>query len=372
MKRFVIPVVLLGLVACHKSSTNEIRIGEYNSLTGGTATFGQDSHDGIALAIEEANAAGGVLGKKIVLITEDDQSRPEEAKAAVLKLIQREKVVALLGEAASGRSLAAAPEAQRYKVPMIAPSATNPKVTQIGDFIFRACYIDPFQGEQVARFAVESLKLKKFAILKDVKNDYSVGLAKVFEDAVKKMGGEIVDVASYSEGDVEFRSQLTAIKATHPEAIFIPGYYTEVGLIARQARELGIDVPLLGTDGWDSPKTVEIGGKAVNNSYFSASFMADDPDPSVQTFIKKFKAKYGHVPSGIAVSGYDAAQLLLNAMTRAGSTDSQKIRDALATTKNFETVTGSISVGPDRNLRKRLVIVKIDEEQPKFYTAVNP
>lgn len=371
-KRLAVAATMLAVVSCAKTNSNEIVIGEFNSLTGGTATFGRDSHDGIVLAIDDQNAKGGLLGKKIKLITEDDQSRPEEAKSAVLKLIERQKVVALLGEAASGKSLAAGPEAQRHKIPMLAPSSTNPKVTQIGDFIFRACYIDPFQGEQMALFAVNTLHLKKIAIFKDVKNDYSVGLAEVFAAAVKRLGGEIVATESYSEGDVEFRSQLTSIKSTAPQAVFVPGYYTEVGLIARQARELGLTVPFLGTDGWDSSKTVEIGGDAVNNSYYSTAFATDDPEPKVQQFITTFKTRYGHVPSGIAVLGYEGARMMLDAIRRAGTTDSVKIRDALAATKDFESVSSKVTVGPDRNLRKRLVIVKIDGGQSKFYTAINP
>lgn len=372
MKRIIIYTLLLGTIACSTAPSNEILIGEYASMTGNTASFGQDSHDGVVMAIDEANAAGGILGKKIKLILEDDQSKPEEAKSAVLKLIQRHKVAALIGEISSGRTLAAAPEAQKRKIPMISPFSTNPKVTEVGDYIFRACYIDPFQGEQTAKFAMNTLKLKKFAILKDVKNDYSVGLAKFFADTVKKMGGEIVAEEAYGEGDVEFRSQLTSIKAHTPDAIYIPGYYTEVGLMARQARELGMMVPLLGGDGWDSPKVVEIGGKDVDNSYYSTAFVADDPDPAVQGFIKRFEARYHYAPSGISVMGYEATRLLLDAMARAGSTEPVKIRDALATTKDFVSVTGKMTVGPDRNMRKRLVMVKISNGKPQFFVAINP
>lgn len=372
MKRFVMMVAVLAAAACSKPATDDIVIGEYGSMSGNTASYGQESHDGVVMAIDEANQSGGVLGKKIKLLLEDDQSKPEEAKSAVLKLIEREKVVALIGEVSSGRTLAAAPEAQKRKIPMISPFSTNPKVTEVGDYIFRACYIDPFQGEQAAKFAVTELKLKKFAILKDVKNDYSVGLAKIFADTAKKLGGEIVAEEAYSEGDVEFRSQLTTIKAANPDVIYIPGYYTEVGLLARQARELGLKMPLLGGDGWDSPKVIEIGGKSIDNTYYSTAFVADDPDPAVQAFIKRFEKRYRHAPSGISVMGYEAARLLLDAIRRAGSTDPQKIRDALASTKDFVSITGKMTVGPDRNMRKRLVMVKINSGKPQFFTAINP
>lgn len=365
-------MLIFAAVACAKKNVNEIVIGEYSSMTGNTASFGQESHEGVMMAVDEANQTGGVLGKQIRLVLEDDQSRPEEAKAVVLKLIQRHKVVALIGEVSSGRTLAAAPEAQKRKIPMISPFSTNPKVTEIGDYIFRACYIDPFQGEQTARFAVEKLKLKRFAILKDVRSDYSVGLAHYFSDTVKKLGAEVVAMEGYGEGDVEFRSQLTTIKATAPDAIYIPGYYTEVGLIARQARELGIRVPLLGGDGWDSPKVIEIGGKAVDGSYYSTAFVADDPDPAVQEFIKKYEWRHHRSPSGIVVMGYEAARLLIDAIRRAGTTDAAKIRDALADTRDFKSVTGTTTMGPDRNVRKRLVIVKIADGKPRFFAAINP
>jgi branched-chain amino acid transport system substrate-binding protein len=208
--------------------------------------------------------------------------------------------------------------------------------------------------------------------LKDLKNDYSVGLAQIFADTVKKLGGEIVAEEAYSEGDVEFRSQITTIKSANPDAIYIPGYYTEIGLVARQARELGLKQPLLGGDGWDSPKLVEIGGKAMDNSYYSTAFVADDPDPAMKSFITRFEERYHRVPSGISVMGYEATRILLDAIRRAGSTDSKKIRDALAATKGFVSVTGKMTIGPDRNVRKRLVMVKIDGGKPQFFTAINP
>lgn len=378
MSRFFQSAVLTVLLAvsaaggCAKPGAETILVGEYGSLTGGTATFGQSSHQGTMLATEEVNAAGGLLGKKVKVITEDDQSRPEEAKTAVLKLIKQNKVVAVLGEVASSRSLAAAPECQKSKIPMISPASTNPKVTEIGDYIFRACFVDTFQGEAMAKFARNDLKLSRVAVLKDVKNDYSVGLADFFEKTFKAEGGEISVIQSYSEGDIDFRAQLTAIKGTSPDGVFVPGYYTEVGLIARQARELGITVPLMGGDGWDSPKTIEIGGAAVEGCYFGNHYAADDPDPVIQSFIQKFKAKYGMVPDAMAVLGYDAASLLYDAIKRAGSAEPAKIRDALAATADFQGVSGNLTMDANRNAKKKLVIMKIENGAIKFHAEVKP
>ncbi|MFO1462976.1 MAG: ABC transporter substrate-binding protein [bacterium] len=362
---------LVALSACKKNN-NAIPIGVYASLTGTTATFGQSMNEGIQLAVEEVNKSGGLLGKQVETIVEDDQSKPEEAKTAVLKLLKQDQVVALLGEVASSRSLAAAPEAQKNKIPMVSPASTNPKVTEVGDYIFRACFVDTFQGSSMARFAYNDLGLRKVAILYDIKNDYSVGLTEFFEKTFKELGGEIVAKQSYSEGDIEFRAQLTDIKSANPQAIYVPGYYTEVGLIARQARDLGITVPLLGGDGWDSPKTLEIGGAAVEGSYYSNHYSADDPAPMIQDFIKKYQAKYHKVPDAMAVLGYDAAQLLFDAIRRAGDTSGPKIRDALAATQGFQGVSGTLTMDAQRNAKKKIVILKIDGGKVKFHKSLDP
>ncbi len=362
---------LVALSACKKNE-NVLTLGEFASLTGTTATFGQSMNDGVQLALEEVNKTGGLLGKQVEVIVEDDQSKPEEARTAVLKLIKQNQVKALIGEVASSRSLAAAPEAQKSKIPMISPASTNPKVTEVGDYIFRACFVDTFQGSSMARFAYGDLGLRKVAILYDIKNDYSVGLMEFFEKTFKELGGEIVAKQSYSEGDIEFRAQLTDIKSADPRAIYVPGYYTEVGLIARQARDLGLNVPLLGGDGWDSPKTLEIGGAAVEGSYYSNHYSADDPSPVVQDFIKKYQAKFGKVPDAMAVLGYDAANLLFDAIKRAGSDEGPKIRDALAATKDFQGVTGSITMDAQRNAKKKIVILKIEGGKVKFHKSLDP
>jgi len=362
---------LVALSACKKNE-NVLTLGEFASLTGTTATFGQSMNDGVQLALEEVNKTGGLLGKQVEVIVEDDQSKPEEARTAVLKLIKQNQVKALIGEVASSRSLAAAPEAQKNKIPMISPASTNPKVTEVGDYIFRACFVDTFQGASMARFAFNDLGLRKVAILYDIKNDYSVGLMEFFEKTFKELGGEIVAKQSYSEGDIEFRAQLTDIKSAAPQAIYVPGYYTEVGLIARQARDLGLNVPLMGGDGWDSPKTLEIGGAAVEGSYFSNHYSADDPSPVVQDFIKKYRAKFGKVPDAMAVLGYDAANILFDAIKRAGSDEGPKIRDALAATKDFQGVTGSITMDAQRNAKKKIVILKIEGGKVKFHKSLDP
>ncbi|HVF11377.1 MAG TPA: ABC transporter substrate-binding protein, partial [Abditibacteriaceae bacterium] len=333
---------------------SDILLGEYGSLTGTTATFGTSTRDGIKLAVEEANKAGGVLGKQIRIQLENNAGSPEQATTVVKKLIKQDNVLAVLGEVASSRSLAAAPVCQAAGVPMISPTSTNPRVTQIGDYIFRTCFIDPFQGTVNARFARHHSKAKTAAVLTDVKNDYSVGLSEFFITEFKKLGGEIVAEESYKEGDTDFRAQLSNIKARKPDIIFIPGYYTEVGSIAKQARDLGLRQPLLGGDGWDSPKLTEIGGEAVQDCYFSTHYAPQSKDPRVVKFVADYKKRFNEVPNALAAVAYDAARIMFDAIKRAGSTDRAKIRDAIAATKKFPGVTGSITIDKDRNAVKPL------------------
>ncbi len=352
---------------------NEIVVGEFGSLTGTTATFGQSTDHGIRLAVEETNKDGGVLGKQIKLLVEDDQSKPEEAATAVTKLITRDNVKAVLGEVASSRSLAAAPICQNYHIPMVTPASTNPEVTKKGDYIFRVCYIDPFQGEVLAKFAYNSLDLKKVAILKDVKNDYSIGLAQYFEETFTKLGGTVVASQAYSEGDSDFKAQLTALKAAEPEAIFIPGYYTEAALIVKQGRELNMNIPFFGGDGWDSSKLTEIGGQALNGSYYSTHYAADDTSEIVRDFNAKYESRFpGEVPDAMSALGYDGARLLFDAMKRAGTTDGQALRDALANTKDFMGVTGKITIDPDRNAHKSVMIIEIQNGEPHYKETIQP
>ena len=367
-------ICLVALTSCSgdQGAADEILIGEYGSLTGTTATFGISTMNGIEMALDEVNESGGLLGKTVRVIVEDDQGRPEEAQTVVTKLITSNRVVAVLGEVASSRTLAAAPVAQQYGIPMVSPSSTNPAVTEVGDFIFRVCFIDPFQGFVMAKFASQSLQMTDVAVLRDIKNDYSVGLADVFVENFVAMGGTIVADEGYSEGDTDFSAQLTSIRARRPQAIFVPGYYTEVGLIARQAKSLGIEAPLLGGDGWDSPSLIEIGGEALEGSYFSNHYSVDDPSPAIQKFVGDYRARYGQTPDALAGLGYDAAQILFDAIRRAGSTDPTAIRDALATTSNFAGVTGVTTLDENRNAVKPAVVLQIDDGKLAFVETINP
>ena len=353
----------------------EILVGEYGSLTGPQATFGQSTHNGIMLAVDEINAAGGVNGRKLKVITEDDQSKQEEAANAVTKLISQNNVVAVLGEVASSASIAAAPICQSNKVPMITPSSTNAEVTKKGDYIFRMCFIDDYQGEQLAVFAAgpqpNGLNAKTVAILVDVKSDYSTGLASVFAQKFVSLGGRVVARASYSNGDSDFKSQLTTVKAAKPEVLFVPGYYTDIGQIAIQARDLGITQPLLGGDGWESPKLVEIGGKALEGCFYSNHYFAGDPAPAVRDFVQKYKDRFGQTPDSLAALGYDSTKVLADSMRRAGKIEGTAIRDAIAQTQNFTGVTGMITLGPDRNpIGKKLVIVEIKGGELALKTTI--
>ena len=370
----IIALLLLGslvIISCSQKA-DVIRIGEYGSLTGTTATFGISTKNGIDMALEKINQAGGLLGKKVVVIVEDDQGKPEEAAMAVKKLINQDKVIAILGEVASSRSKAGAPICQQAKIPMISPASTDPSVTEIGDYIFRICFIDPFQGTVMAKFCWNTLKVKTAAILTDVKNDYSVGLADFFKRTFEELGGKIVTEESYTEGDIDFKAQLTAVKAKKPETIFIPGYYTEVGLIARQARELGIKIPLTGGDGWDSPRLIEIAGQALENCYFSNHYHPEDPNPLIQNFVQEYQAKYNETPDAMAVLGYDVAMVLFEAIKRAGAPDPLKIRDEIAATKDFEGVSGKITIDAQRNANKSAVVIKIEGGRLKFVETVPP
>jgi branched-chain amino acid transport system substrate-binding protein len=348
----------------------DIPIGLYAALTGETATFGNATRDGVNFAVDEINAAGGVLGKKIHLYVEDDRSKPEEAAGVVSKLVTQNNVVVLIGENSSSNSLAAAPIAQQNKVPMVSVSSTNPEVTKKGDFIFRVCFIDPLQGAAIARFARENLKLNNVAILQDVKSDYSVGLAKVFTDVFTAAGGKVAMNQSYSAGDADFRAQLTAIKQSNAQAIFIPGYYTEAGQIAIQARDLGLNQPLLGGDGWDSPKLLEIGGANLEGSYYATTVSLSSPDPATQKFVAAFRAKFNRDPEGLNALGYDAMKVVAAAITKAGKLDKQAIRDQIAATKNFPGASGEITIGPDRNPVKPVPIVVIKNGKTEFLQNV--
>ena len=365
-------VLIISYGCTATENRQEILIGELGSLTGTTATFGQSTHHGLELAVEETNNAGGVLGKKITLLVEDDQSKPEEAATAVTKLITRDNVKAIIGEVASSRSLAAAPICQQFQIPMVSPASTNPEVTRKGDYIFRVCYIDPFQGEILAKFLYNSLGLRKAAILKDVKNDYSMGLAEFFNETFTALGGTVVAEQAYSEGDSDFRAQLTALKAAEPEAIFVPGYYIEAALVVKQARELNMTMPLLGGDGWDSSKLLEVGGESLNNTFYSTHYSVDDTSTAVRNFVAKYRSRYQGIPDAMAALGYDAGLILFDAIRRAESVEGPAIRDALATTRDFHGVTGKITIDQYRNARKPLVIISVVDGVLKYKETIEP
>lgn len=359
-------------VSCNKGTPDTIVVGNFGSLTGTEATFGVSTRDGIILAMEEWNKNGGVLGKKIELKAYDNQGKPEEARLSVEKLINVDNVVAILGEVASTRSLAGAPVAQQNKVPMITPSSTNPMVTQKGDYIFRICFIDPFQGEVIAKFAYNTMKYKKAAIFRDSKSDYSMGLAKFFENKFKELGGTIVGDEKYQSGDSDYKAQITNLKSAKPDFIYIPGYYTEVGLIARQARELGVRVPLMGGDGWDSVVLKEIGGDAVEGTYFSNHYTDEDPRPEVKNFIQNYQARFGVAPDSLAALAYDSAQVLFDSIKRAGTVDGPKLRDAIAATKDFKGVTGTITLNENRDAVKSAVVLQVKDGKFRFVETINP
>jgi len=349
-----------------------ILLGEVGSLTGSEATFGISTRNAIELAINEVNAAGGVKGKKIEVRVYDNQSKPEEAAQAANRLINQDNVLLILGEVASSNSMAMAEKAQPAKVPMISNASTNPKVTEIGNYIFRVCFIDPFQGYVMARFAHDNLKFNKVAVLKDLASDYSQGLADVFKRKFTEMGGKIVGEETYAKGSTDFRSQLTAIKRSQPDGIYVPGYYTDIGVIARQARELGINAKLMGGDGWDSEKLFELGGSAVEGSYFSNHYSPDDPNPRIQKFIADYKAAFGSVPDSLAALGYDAAMVAVDAMKRAPNLDRVSVRNAIAATKNFPGVTGTITLDDKRNATKPAVVLEVGKGKTKYVATIAP
>jgi branched-chain amino acid transport system substrate-binding protein len=350
----------------------EIKIGEVNPISGAIGQYGITCHQGVQLAIEQANQNGGVLGKKIRLLTEDNQSKAGETSTIVRKFVTQDKVAAIVGDLTSSATLEGGPIAQTAKIPMVTPLATNPKVTQIGDYVFRVCFIDEFQGRVMARFALEELKAKKAAILTDTKQDYSVGLSGFFNETFTGGSGTVVRQQSYSSGDTDFRAILTSVKASHPDVVFVPGYYPEVSIILKQGRQLGIDVPFIGCEAWDSPTLLAVAGKSADGCYFSNQFSPDDPSSVVQEFGKTYQEKFGARPDNFAALGYDAARVVLDAIKRAGSTEPAAIRDALAQTKDFPGVSGNITIDSNRNASKPAVVLAIKEGRIQYFEKINP
>lgn len=374
-------IVLMALAfSCtQRSDTNDgidrsrIKIGYFGDLTGPTFNFGRSAYNGVLMAADEINNAGGLNGRRIDVVFEDDRGSPEEAARLTAKLIDDDKVIAIIAGGTSGNSRAAAPKAQSSHIPLISPSSTDPAVTQAGDYIFRACFVDTFQGYVMASFAVDKLKAQKAAILFDINSPYGRGLTEYFELSFARLGGRIVSKQSYVQGDADFKGQLSTIRAAEPDVIYIPGYYGDVALIAKQARMIGLTQPLLGGDGWDAPELWQLGGDALNGSYISTHYSVDDPSPAIQAFVEGYKQRYGQLlPDAHAALAYDATKLLFDAINRAGTTESDKVRAALAQTENFAGVTGVITMDADRNAVKPSVVLKLMDASFIYETKIQP
>jgi branched-chain amino acid transport system substrate-binding protein len=367
-------------VSCQRSSTNNngqdrstIKLGLFGDLSGPTFNYGESAKNGALMAADQINQAGGIKGRKIDIVIEDDHGSPERAAMLASKLIDQDKVIAVIAGGTSGNSRAAAPKAQASRIPFISPSSTDPAVTQVGDFIFRACFVDAFQGDVMARFAVNTLKARKAAILFDFNSSYGRGLSDYFELSFAKLGGEIVGKFSYTQNDSDFRGQLSSIQAAGADVVYIPGYYADVALIAKQARAIGLKQPLLGGDGWDAPELWELGGDALNGSFITTHYSVDDPSPAIQQFVREYKQRYGNLlPDAHAALAYDATRVLADAIERAGSTDGGQLRNALAQTKNFAGVTGMISMDPDRNAIKPAVVLRLLDGKSVYQETIQP
>ncbi|WP_312561160.1 ABC transporter substrate-binding protein [Anaerospora sp.] len=386
MKRFaktgyllVLLICMAGLAAgCSDSAgKGDIKIGMVYELTGSTASYGTSAANGAKLAFKEINANGGVLGKQLQIITADNKGEPSESANAMTKVITQDRVVAVTGFTVSSCGIAASVVAEDNKIPFVAAATVNPKVTvdertgKVKDYTFRACFIDSFQGTVGANFALTSLKARTAAILIDNSSDYSKGLSRVFKDVFTGKGGQIVAEQAYLQKDQDFKSTLTAIKAQNPELLYIPGYYEDVGKIIKQARELGITVPILGGDAWDSPKLAELGGaQALNNTYFTNFYSVEDKNPVSNSFIEAYKKEYGQLPDSMAAMGYDAANLLIDAIKRANSTESAKIREALSTTKNFKSVSGDMALNATHDAVRGVVIMEMKDGKQVYKETV--
>jgi branched-chain amino acid transport system substrate-binding protein len=377
-------MVAAGVLAgCNSSTSGDgekggtIKIGANLELSGGVASYGQSAKEGIELAIEEINKEG-IDGKKLELVTVDNKSDAAEATNGALKLATQDKVVAMIGAATSTNTLAQVQIAQDNKIPLITPTATNATITnkdgKLNDFVFRTCFIDPFQGTVAANFATNDLKVKSAAVLIDSSSDYSKGLADSFKKNFTANGGKIVKEEAYIAKDTDFRATLTNIKSANPDYIFVPGFYEEVGLIIKQAREIGLNVPIMGGDGWDSPKLVEIAGaQTLNNTFITNHYSSGDSDKKVQDFVAAFKAKYdGKSPDAFTALGYDTVYFLADAINRAGSSDSAKIQKALEETDGLELVSGKVKLDKNHDPIKAAVILEYQNGEQQFKTKINP
>jgi branched-chain amino acid transport system substrate-binding protein len=360
-------------------SGDVIKIGANLELSGGVASYGKSINDGAKLAIEEINAAGGIDGKKLELIAVDNKSETAEATSAAIRLAEQEKVVAMLAPATSGNSVATVQIANKHKVPMVTGSGTAPNVTvnddgSVNEYAFRTCFIDPFQGTVAANFATNELGAKNVAIFADNASDYAKGLAASFKETIEANGGTVVAEEAYVAKDVDFKSTLTNIKGKNPDFIFIPGYYEEVGLIVKQARDLGITVPLMGADGWDSPKLVELAGEdALNNTFITNHYSSEDPDAKIQEFVKAFKSKYSEAPNAFHALGYDSIYFIVDAIKRVdGDITGEAIQKQLAATKDLSLITGTFTVDENHNPVKSATVLEFVDGKQQFNSKVNP
>ena len=340
-------------------------------MSGAQASFGLDAVNGATLAIEEINLAGGVLGHPLKLLIKDTESQPDKTSTVVSELINADKVAALVGEIASDRSLVAASIAQSSGIAMITPGATNEKVTAEGDYIFRVCYTDAFQAAIMAQFA-RSIDVEKAAILFDASNPYGTGLMEAFKADFIQHGGVIVAEEFYRAGDTDFSAQLNAIKEKNPDSIFLPSYYTEAALIIRQARQLGIDAPFLGTDGWDSGDFLKVGAQAVNNCYFASHFSSERASDQVKVFSDAYSARFQSAPPPLAALAYDSIWLLADALKRSGVTDPAALRDAIAATRDFRGVTGNISFEQGRDPKKAGIVIRVQDGKFTYLETAEP
>jgi branched-chain amino acid transport system substrate-binding protein len=350
----------------------EWKVGAYLGLSGGESAFGVDTKEGIELAVEQVNKAGGPKGKPIKVLFEDDKSNPQEANNKVLQLIDRDKVIALLGEVSSARSRSGGIAANKKKIPMITPSSTHPDITKIGPFIFRVCFTDDVQGRFGAEFILKSLGKKKVALLYASDNLYSSGLAKEFRDELKRLGGELVMEKTFLNNETNFTTYISEITSAKPEIIYAPVYYNSMAIIARQAKAAGVAGEMfVGGDGWDSDSLLNDAGAEMEGAYFTNHYAPDVPWESAKAFRAAYMARFKRDPSGLAAMGYDAAKLLADAIGRAKTNTSDGIREAIQETKNFQGATGVISIDPERNADKSIVIVKIKDKKYTYFTTVN-
>jgi ABC-type branched-chain amino acid transport systems, periplasmic component len=388
MKKGLLKLATAGIIAtlmalsaagCGGKSEKDIKIGLLNEMTGGNATIGTAAANGAKMAIKEINAKGGVLGKQLKAVSADNKSEPAEAANAMTKLLMQDNVVAVTGTFSSSNAIAAASVAESAKKPYLIAGATNPKVTvdpktqKVKKYIYRVCFIDPFQGTVAANFASNNLKAKKAAMLIDNSSDYSKGLGEFFQAAFVKAGGTVVANEAYLQKDTDFKATLTKIKAQGADVLFVPGYYEEVGKIVKQAREMGLTMPIVGADGWDSPKLAEIAGeKALNNTFFTNHYSVDDPSEAGKAFVANYTKEFGQKPEALAVLGYDAVYVLADAIKRANSTDADKIIAALSDTKNFKAVSGITTINASHDADKSAVIIEMKDGKQILNTSIKP